>query len=221
MGRARGARNSGARRRRLPTGGGTIQGARATCPVCLAPRAAQDHAARICGARIRAPGPFRTRPSHAMLHSIDTSNIALVHRYDEIPYDALPHRATHPSRLASVATFVGHLAPRAESCSLLEVGCNDGANLIPMAVSLPGGPIRRLRPLAASDRARAANDQRAGTDEHRPRRSGPRNTCLRARRVRLHRRAWRVFVGATACARGAVRPRRRTPRARRHPLREL
>jgi len=73
-----------------------------------------------------------------MLHSIDTSNIALVHRYDEIPYDALPHRATHPSRLASVATFVGHLAPRAESCSLLEVGCNDGANLIPMAVSLPG-----------------------------------------------------------------------------------
>jgi len=45
-----------------------------------------------------------------MLHSIDTSNIALVHRYDEIPYDALPHRATHPSRLASVATFVGHLA---------------------------------------------------------------------------------------------------------------
>jgi SAM-dependent methyltransferase len=73
-----------------------------------------------------------------MLDSIDPSNIALAHRYDEIPYDALPHRATHPARLASVATFVGHLAPRPEDCRVLEVGCNDGANLIPMAVSLPG-----------------------------------------------------------------------------------
>ena len=73
-----------------------------------------------------------------MLHSIDTSNIALVHRYDEIPYDALPHRATHPARLASVATFVGHPAPRVDCCSVLEVGCSDGSNLVPMAVSLPG-----------------------------------------------------------------------------------
>jgi len=71
------------------------------------------------------------------MRSIDTSNIALASRYEEIPYDALPHPATHPARLASVATFVGHPAPRVDCCSVLEVGCNDGSNLIPMAVSLP------------------------------------------------------------------------------------
>ena len=50
-----------------------------------------------------------------MLHSIDTSNTAIASRYQEIPYDALPHPATHPARMASVATVVGHLAPRVAS----------------------------------------------------------------------------------------------------------
>jgi hypothetical protein len=31
-----------------------------------------------------------------MLRSTDTSNTALAGRYDDIPYHALPHRATHP-----------------------------------------------------------------------------------------------------------------------------
>ena len=72
-----------------------------------------------------------------MLSSLDTSNTALAGRYDEIPYEALPHPSTHPIRLASVAMFFEHLAPHLEGCSVLEVGCNDGGNLIPMAVSLP------------------------------------------------------------------------------------
>jgi SAM-dependent methyltransferase len=72
-----------------------------------------------------------------MLHATDTSNAALARRYDEIPYDARPHRATHPARLAAVAVFVGHPAPRVERCSVLEVGCNSGSNLISMAVALP------------------------------------------------------------------------------------
>jgi ubiquinone/menaquinone biosynthesis C-methylase UbiE len=69
--------------------------------------------------------------------SIDTSNAALASLYDETPYEALPHPASHPARLATVATFFGHAAPNVETCSALEVGCNDGSNLIPMAVSLP------------------------------------------------------------------------------------
>ena len=69
--------------------------------------------------------------------SIDTSNAALASRYDEIPYEALPHQASHPARLATVATFFGHAAPSVASCSVLEMGCNNGSNLIPMAVSLP------------------------------------------------------------------------------------
>ena len=73
--------------------------------------------------------------------SIDTSNAALASRYDEIPYDALPHAATHPGRLATVATLNGHRAPGVARCSVLEVGCADGSNLIPMAV---GRPAARL-----------------------------------------------------------------------------
>ena len=72
-----------------------------------------------------------------MLPSIDPSNAALADRYDEIPYDALPHRATHPGMLATIATLAGHPAPSVARCSVLEVGCSDGSNLIPMAVSLP------------------------------------------------------------------------------------
>jgi SAM-dependent methyltransferase len=67
----------------------------------------------------------------------DTSNAALASRYDEIPYDALPHPATHPRRLATVATLSAYLAADPTRCRVLEVGCNDGSNLIPMAVSLP------------------------------------------------------------------------------------
>jgi len=76
------------------------------------------------------------RVPFAMPVGIDTS-AALASRYDEIPYDALPHPTTHPGRLATVATYVGHVAPGVERCRVLEVGCNDGSNLIPMAVSLP------------------------------------------------------------------------------------
>ena len=68
---------------------------------------------------------------------MDTSSAALASRYEAVPYEALPHPATHPGRLATVATFFGHAAPGVERCTVLEVGCNDGSNLIPMAVSLP------------------------------------------------------------------------------------
>ena len=66
------------------------------------------------------------------------SNAALAARYDTIAYAALPHPLTHPDRLATVATFLGFDAPAPATCRVLEVGCNQGANLIPMAVSLPG-----------------------------------------------------------------------------------
>ena len=66
------------------------------------------------------------------------SNAALAARYDAIAYAALPHPLTHPDRLATVATFLGYDAPPPEHCRVLEVGCNEGANLVPMAISLPG-----------------------------------------------------------------------------------
>jgi methyltransferase-like protein/protein-L-isoaspartate O-methyltransferase len=69
--------------------------------------------------------------------SLDSSNPALAGRYDAIPYAALPHAQTHPDRLATVATFLGLAPPPVARCRVLEVGCNDGANLIPMAQGLP------------------------------------------------------------------------------------
>ena len=84
-----------------------------------------------------------------------------------------------------------------------------------------GRAFRRLRSFAARARRRTAYDRCARPRERHARRRGPGGARARARRVRLHRRAWRVFVGAAGGARRAVRARCATPRAGRHPVREL
>ncbi|MEP6678023.1 MAG: class I SAM-dependent methyltransferase [Betaproteobacteria bacterium] len=70
--------------------------------------------------------------------SLDTSNAALAERYDAIPYAAVPHPLTTPDRLATVAAFLGLEPAPVAQARVLEVGCSDGANLIPMAAALPG-----------------------------------------------------------------------------------
>ncbi len=62
----------------------------------------------------------------------------LAARYDAIAYAAQPNPWSHPDHLAAVATLYGLDPPAVATCRTLEVGCSDGANLIPMAVSLPG-----------------------------------------------------------------------------------
>src|SRR5579872_5852443 len=57
--------------------------------------------------------------------------------YDEVPYESKAFSETHPDRLATVATLFGMQPPKVERCRVLELGCADGANLIPMAVALP------------------------------------------------------------------------------------
>lgn len=62
---------------------------------------------------------------------------------DASPYDAVlyPTRAsiqTHPDRLATLASLFGLAAPSPAACSVLELGCGAGGNLLPMAVALPG-----------------------------------------------------------------------------------
>lgn len=61
----------------------------------------------------------------------------LAQRYDTIAYAAQAHAQTHPSHLAAVATLRGKVPPPVATCRVLEVGCSDGANLLPMAASLP------------------------------------------------------------------------------------
>ncbi len=61
----------------------------------------------------------------------------LAAKYDTIAYAAQPSPWSHPDHLAVVATLFGLDPPAVRTCRTLEVGCSDGANLIPMAVSLP------------------------------------------------------------------------------------
>jgi SAM-dependent methyltransferase/methyltransferase-like protein len=58
--------------------------------------------------------------------------------YDEVPYTSTVRPQTHPDRLATLATLFGMRPTAIEACRVLELGCNDGANLIPMAYALPG-----------------------------------------------------------------------------------
>jgi methyltransferase-like protein/cyclopropane fatty-acyl-phospholipid synthase-like methyltransferase len=64
-----------------------------------------------------------------------TTNLA--NTYDEVlyPNNALPQ--THPDRLATIATLFGMQPASPEKCRVLELGCGDGGNLIPMALTLP------------------------------------------------------------------------------------
>lgn len=61
--------------------------------------------------------------------------------YDEIPYPSFPLAQTHPDRLATLATLFGMRPAPVEQCRVLELGCGDGSNLIPMALELPGSTI--------------------------------------------------------------------------------
>ena len=57
--------------------------------------------------------------------------------YDDLPYPGSPFPQTHPIRLATIATLFGMKPPAVETCRVLELGCTDGGNLIPMAVAFP------------------------------------------------------------------------------------
>ncbi len=57
--------------------------------------------------------------------------------YDQFAYKGGVFSQTHPQRLQAVAKLFGLDAPALETCSVLELGCGDGANLIPMAAHLP------------------------------------------------------------------------------------
>jgi len=58
--------------------------------------------------------------------------------YDAVPYPSTPYRGTHPDTLATLGTLVGMKPAPIDSCRVLELGCSDGGNLLPMAYSLPG-----------------------------------------------------------------------------------
>ena len=57
--------------------------------------------------------------------------------YDQVSYRTFPRRQTHPDRLAAIARFFGMKPAPVTACRVLEIGCGNGANLIPLAYYLP------------------------------------------------------------------------------------
>ena len=59
-------------------------------------------------------------------------------RYDEVPYESGAIAQAHPQHLAALAILFDVVPPDVEDCRILELGCAEGGNLIPLAADLPG-----------------------------------------------------------------------------------
>lgn len=57
--------------------------------------------------------------------------------YDEVPYTTFPRIRTHPDRLAAVGMLFGMKPAPVAACRVLEIGCGDASNLVPMAYLMP------------------------------------------------------------------------------------
>src|SRR5215510_543867 len=70
---------------------------------------------------------------------IRTMNDATPFAYDQTLYPGFPFSQTHPGRLATLAAFHGMQPVPPARCRMLELGCGDGGNLIPLAYQYPDG----------------------------------------------------------------------------------
>lgn len=57
--------------------------------------------------------------------------------YDLLPYECRAVSHTHPARLATAALLKGRECAPPARCRMLELGCGDATNLLPLAVSYP------------------------------------------------------------------------------------
>jgi SAM-dependent methyltransferase len=66
--------------------------------------------------------------------------------YEEVPYPSAPVRCTRPESLAVVGALAGIRSAPPDRCRVLEIGCGDGGNLLPMALGLPGSAFVGIDP---------------------------------------------------------------------------
>ncbi len=57
--------------------------------------------------------------------------------YDELPYDGGSFPLTHPLKLGWIAALHGLTPAPVRACRVLEIGCGDGSNLLPLAEAYP------------------------------------------------------------------------------------
>src|SRR5215475_10805167 len=58
-------------------------------------------------------------------------------RYDSVLYPSYTHPQTHPNRLSVIGTLASLTPAPPARCRVLELGCGDATNLVPMAWTLP------------------------------------------------------------------------------------
>ena len=57
--------------------------------------------------------------------------------YDDVPFLINSYPLTHPNRLAVIGMLFGMSTTQVDRCRVLELGCAQGGNLIPMAFNFP------------------------------------------------------------------------------------
>lgn len=58
--------------------------------------------------------------------------------YDTVLYPGFTYPDAHPGQMAVMALLYGLEPAQVETCRVLEIGCNEGANIVPMAYAIPG-----------------------------------------------------------------------------------
>ena len=97
-------------------------------------------------------------------HRLRRPQIMTPNPYDVIPYPTIPRAQLHPGRLAAVGRLFGLEPAPVARCRVLEIGCGDGGNLIPMAYFLPEsrftGVDLAAAPIAAAQHMASALEMR-------------------------------------------------------------
>ena len=137
--------------------------------------------------------------------------------YDQVAYRTFPRRQTHPDRLAAIARYFGMHPSPPGACRVLEIGCGNGGNLIPLAYYLPrsrftgidlaAAPVAEARAMAG-DLALSNIELRAGDFARCLVARQPRATWCGCWMARAHTRkshtSWRRWRGHRAWKRSAA-----------------
>ena len=89
----------------------------------------------------------------------------MANSYDEVRYPSFPLHQSHPAFISALSAIAGLELPPVERWSVLEIGCGDGSNILPLAFDYPEGRFvgidRALNPIKAgwslAERLRLAN----------------------------------------------------------------